>query len=305
MPFFSVIIPTYNREKLISATLDSIFAQSFHDFEVIVVDDGSTDGTLEVVSRYGDRVTVLRQQNGGPGAARNTGITAACGEYVAFLDSDDLWFPWALETYRQVIDDFKQPSYITGAPFTFSDEAAVASVTRTALRTAAFPDYLASSKAWRWYSCSSFVIRREVLQKVGGFTHEWVNAEDADLAMRIGEFPGFVNIEAPYLFAYRAHAVSAIANIDKTYQGLDRMLRLECSGAYPGGPKRSRERTEIISRYLRPLTLDLSRRGDFSRAWSLYRRMFTWNLRLGKFAYLMAFPLLSMRDLFRSPAAVG
>ncbi|MCC7193638.1 MAG: glycosyltransferase family 2 protein [Phycisphaeraceae bacterium] len=303
MPFFSVIIPTYNREKLISATIDSIFAQSFHDFEVIVVDDGSTDRTLEVIGRYGDRVKVLRQQNGGPGAARNTGIKNARGEYVAFLDSDDLWFPWTLETYRQVIDDFKQPSYITGAPFIFSDEAAIQTVTRADLRTVAFPDYLASSKAWCWYSCSSFVIRRDVLQKVGGFTHEWVNAEDADLAMRIGEFPGFVNIKAPYLFAYREHAVSAIANIDKTYQGLDRMLRLERSGAYPGGTKRSRERTEIISRYLRPLTLELCRRGDFSRAWSLYRRMFIWNLRLGKFAYLMVFPLLSIRGLFRAPTA--
>lgn len=293
MPFFSVIIPTYNRAGLVAATLDSIFAQSFRDFEVIVIDDGSTDHTLEVLSAYGDRITVIRQKGAGPGAARNAGIAVARGEYVCFLDSDDLWFAWSLETYRRVIDEFHHPSYVTGASFVFSDERQTRSVAPTTLKVAAFADYFSSSRSWRWYSCSSFVVRRDALRKIGGFISEWVNAEDADLAMRLGLEPGFVNIESPHMFAYRSHATSAMANIDKTFEGLNRMLMLERGGAYPGGLPRRHERREILARALRPLTLDLLKRGDVARAWSVYRRMWGWNLRQLKVAYLAAFPFFS------------
>jgi glycosyltransferase involved in cell wall biosynthesis len=93
---FSVIIPTYNRAALLCTALDSVFAQTFTDYEVIVVDDGSTDGTAAMVASYGGRVRYFQQQNKGPGAARNLGAQHATGEYLAFLDSDDLWFPWTL-----------------------------------------------------------------------------------------------------------------------------------------------------------------------------------------------------------------
>src|SRR3954453_7371445 len=100
---FSVIIPAHNRVGLIGQTLKSIWAQSFTDFEVIVVDDGSIDGTVEFLRSLKEHVTVLSQRNRGPGAARNLGASHAKGEYLAFLDSDDLWFRWTLEVYAQVI----------------------------------------------------------------------------------------------------------------------------------------------------------------------------------------------------------
>lgn len=92
----SVVIPTYNRAHSIGAALDSILAQDPPADEVIVVDDGSTDNTLEVLAAYGDRIAVLRQDNAGAAAARNTGIRHATGDWVAFLDSDDLWLPGRL-----------------------------------------------------------------------------------------------------------------------------------------------------------------------------------------------------------------
>jgi len=92
----SVLIPTYNRAYILGQTLDSVLAQTYRPIEVIVVDDGSTDGTRELVERYGDAVHYIYQPNAGLAAARNTGLQAARGEFIALQDSDDQWAPWKL-----------------------------------------------------------------------------------------------------------------------------------------------------------------------------------------------------------------
>ena len=92
----SVIIPTYNRAELAARAVESVLAQSYAPIETIVVDDGSTDHTVERLRPYGDKVRYIWQQNSGVAAARNTGIRAAAGEFIAFLDSDDQWLPWKL-----------------------------------------------------------------------------------------------------------------------------------------------------------------------------------------------------------------
>lgn len=93
----SVVIPTFNRAAIVGRAIESALAQSYRDIEVIVVDDGSTDGTREVVARYGSRVRYSFQTNAGVSAARNTAMRMATGEFVAFLDSDDVWKPWRVE----------------------------------------------------------------------------------------------------------------------------------------------------------------------------------------------------------------
>jgi glycosyltransferase involved in cell wall biosynthesis len=96
-PLISCIVPVFNGEHYLGEALESILNQTYRPLEIIVADDGSTDGTAAIAARYGTQVRYLWQSNSGPGAARNLGLTAALGEFVAFLDADDLWHPGKLE----------------------------------------------------------------------------------------------------------------------------------------------------------------------------------------------------------------
>src|SRR5580658_9964752 len=122
MPLFSVIIPTFNRAHLCRAAVESVLKQTLRDFELIVVDDGSTDGTPEALADYGDSIRLLRQENQGQSVARNTGLSAAKGEYVAFLDSDDQWFPWTLQTFARAVHEGRKPAIVAGRSVSFWDE---------------------------------------------------------------------------------------------------------------------------------------------------------------------------------------
>ncbi|GAA4370418.1 hypothetical protein GCM10023185_44850 [Hymenobacter saemangeumensis] len=112
-PFFSVVIPTYNRATFIAATLDSVLGQTFSSLEILVVDDGSKDNTAEVVGRFTDpRLSYYPKENGERGVARNYGFARARGAYVLFLDSDDRFHPEHLATLHRKIQELKQPNFI-------------------------------------------------------------------------------------------------------------------------------------------------------------------------------------------------
>jgi GT2 family glycosyltransferase len=290
VPLFSVIIPAFNRATLIGQTLQSVLSQEAPDLEVIVVDDGSTDGTPDVVRGFGDRVKLLHQENKGPGAARNLGLKAATGEYVAFLDSDDIWFRWTAATYRSLIDQHNRPAFIVGKPFVFQTQSDPLPTAPASLTTEVFADYYTSGDQWRWFSASSFVMRRDLFIAAGGFTDDWVNAEDADAAMRMGVAGKFVQITSPHTFAYRQHEGSAMTNLDRTLAGILRLIHQEESAQFPGGPERALERRRIILTYARPLCVDLLGRGQRASAWDLYRRTFQWNLSLHRWKFLLGFP---------------
>lgn len=108
----SVIIPTYNRAHLICEAIDSVINQTYQDFEIIVVDDGSTDETSEVLKKYRDEIIYVKQENKGPGAARNRGLAHAEGSYIAFLDSDDIWFNYKLELQMAIMEKLSQIGFL-------------------------------------------------------------------------------------------------------------------------------------------------------------------------------------------------
>lgn len=298
-PLFSVIMPVYNRSGLIAESIQSILNQSFSSFETIVVDDGSTDDTAAVVKSF-PSVTLLVQKNSGPGAARNLASQSANGRYLAFLDSDDLWFPWSLETYARVISEQNSPAFIAGKPFPFRNTDDLQNVERTDVTLNTFNDYLESGDQWRWFGVSSFVIRRDAFLEAGGFMDGRVNCEDADLALRLGTARGFVQMRSPCTFSYRNHDSNVTFDLSKTYRGVLSILSRESNSEFPGGNDRAAERWRIISRHIRPHSIELAKRGDH-RAMSLFTKTFNWHLKTRRIKYLASLPFLYLGGLLRKP----
>ena len=299
VPLFSVIVPTFNRSGLLKATVHSICAQSYDDFELIVVDDGSCDGTLEYLEALGANAKILRQSNRGPGSARNRGAQVAAGEFLAFLDSDDVWFPWALQVYRDAIERFDRPAFLAGKPYVFSDESDLLDVKPEPPKLEGFQDYLSSGDEWRWWGVSSFVIRRETFLATGGFVEDRINSEDADIALKLGVADGFVQITAPVTFGYRVHATNVKDDLERTVAGIRHVLTSEKCERYPGGKARAKERREILTRHVRPVALECLRRGRQREAWSFYRATFAWHLSLGRLKYLLAFLFVALVEFGR------
>ena len=294
---FTTIIPVYNRAKLIRATLDSVLSQQGADQQVIVVDDGSTDGTDQVLADYGQRITVLQQANRGPGAARNLALEQARGAYIAFIDSDDLWLPWTLATYRQVIEEYDRPAFIASDEWTFTDPSAggnLSGLYQASLRAIVYDDYYASGEEGGWVPLCGAVVRADVLREVGGFADQDANFEETDLWLRLGTSEKFVRVDAPFCSARREHAGGITHDLDRTIAGVANLMAQERAGRYPGGAERRRQRLDMLTRHVRPVSLDCVRQGRFIDAWRLYLRSLRWHLRLGRVRYLIGFVIRAL-----------
>jgi Glycosyl transferase family 2 len=293
---FSVVISTYNRLSLLQRTLTSVRRQSHADFEVIVVDDGSTDVTREWLASYGGSLRVFEQPNRGPGAARNVGAREARGDYVAFLDSDDLWFPWTLDVFARAIREHRCPNILGGKFVEFTDEAELLTVREEAYETAWFADYISSSCYPYYVGSGTCVLHREAFAGVK-FLEDRLIAEDHDLVLQMGTLPGFVRVVAPATLAWRRHLGSETGDFARSVSGAQRLLTRERSGAYPGGRERSRERHRILARHTRPTALACVRKGELKKGWELYRSTFGWNVELGHWKYVLAFPVVAVLAL--------
>lgn len=292
---FSVIIPTFNRRDFLHRTLTSVKEQHCKNYEVIVVDDGSTDGTLEMLRAEHPQVRVMTQANAGPGAARNLGVSVSSGDYIAFLDSDDLWFPWTLETFSELVRLHHQPAIMAGQLVGFSDEAKLAEIESESIDAAVFEDYLACSRHGYFVGSGMAVLKRNEFLKTGGFTTQRINAEDHDLILRMGTARGFVQLLKPVTLAWRRHIGSSTMNFMQAFRGGCNLVNQERQGHYPGGSGRKRERREIVTRHVRSTALACLRKGLRHEAWELYLATFRWHLALGRWKFLLAFPLVSIR----------
>jgi glycosyltransferase involved in cell wall biosynthesis len=288
MPLFSVVIPVYNRASVVEATLKSVLEQSCRDYEIIVVNDGSTDNTATVLNSYKDRVRIFDQKNSGPGAARNRGIKEAKGAYIAFLDSDDVWFPWTLNIFKDVISRYERPSFIVGSFVKFTDSTELVNISRPPLSAKLYKDYYATSKKPLLFGTCSVVVKRELLDAVGGYTDIDMNAEDNDLWLRLGVVPNFVHVTSPPIFAFRQHE-SIVRNNDKNFLGISHVIKREKSGLYPGSKERKIERLKIETRLFRAFSMGLLKDLEFEKAWIIYCNTFLWNLRLLRLRYLLGF----------------
>jgi GT2 family glycosyltransferase len=181
-PITSVIIPTYNRWPLVAEAVDSVLAQSFQDIEIIVVDDGSTDGTTNRLAKFDGRLRLFTTTRRGVAAARNFGVSQAQGCYVAFLDSDDLWLPGKVETQIAFLDRHPEIQICQ------TDEIWVRNGVRVnpkAMHRKPSGDIFVRSLDLCLISPSAVMMTRELFQRIGGFDESFPVCEDYDLWLRV------------------------------------------------------------------------------------------------------------------------
>lgn len=246
---FSVLIPTFNREDCLAATIDSVLAQTFPDYELIVIDDGSTDSTRELLDSYGSRIKVIRQKQSGPEVARNAAAAQAEGEYLALLDSDDLFLPCALATYDRVIREFDSPAVVIGSMRYFSSEKPLSANNGTdRIEVLKYRDFF-SKEVRIGMSSSRIVVRRSVFEQAGGLRNsnpETFHADDFNLLLRTGASGPFIVVQQPTTVAYRHHATNSIHNTQSMLRGVMALVHAELRGEYPGGRARQFERRARI-----------------------------------------------------------
>jgi glycosyltransferase involved in cell wall biosynthesis len=198
----SVIIPVFNGAATVAAAIDSALAQEFGgELEVIVVNDGSTDATSSVLDAYRGRVTVLDRVNGGPAAARNAGVRASRGQYVAFLDADDIWMPGKLEKTLEALDSDSGAAmvYTNASMIGAGDEMLGTTYTPAAERRAPTMEDMLSG-LWNILPSTS-VMKRTTFDAIGGFREEFATGhpqwEDSYFMLVAREHGRFVYLDEP------------------------------------------------------------------------------------------------------------
>ncbi len=219
-PIVSIVMCAYNAANFIDETIDSVLAQPFTDFELIIVNDGSTDHTSKIVKSYADsRIVLLEQKNAGPAAARNTALQQATGKYLAILDSDDLWLPRYLDTMLEIFTsdpkiDFIYPNaelfgtpYWNGKRYMDSDPSSLPITL----------DKLISNE------CNVFIssiFKSEIIATVGGFDTSLKGSEDLDLWLRICQAGYQMTFTTEVLAKYRKRDDSLSSGSESFYKNV-------------------------------------------------------------------------------------
>ncbi len=225
----SVIMPCFNAEKYLREAMDSVLVQTYPDVELIVVDDGSTDGSMDVLKQYEDRILVLQQANKGPFPARNLGIQQASGEFIAFLDSDDYWDPRCLEKLHHALTqadaDLSYSGWQNFGQFARNTQPFVP----PKYEDGDMADEFLRSCPWPIHAA---LTRREVINAVGGFSERCYSAMDYDLWIRIyGHTSHIVRVPEVLAF-YRWHGKQISTNAWRQTMNAYR-VRLDFAAQHP------------------------------------------------------------------------
>jgi glycosyltransferase involved in cell wall biosynthesis len=245
-PLVSAIVPVFNGERFLAAAIDSALAQTLGDLEIVVVDDGSSDASAAIADRYAawypDRVVVIHQANAGVCVARNAGIVAARGRYLAMLDADDVWLPHHLAVCVQTLAQRADIGLV------HANIEKIDAQGKTLEPVMRYWDRSDADTFTTFYlrrehvSCSTVVVRRELIDAVGGFDLAFnrLGSEDRDLWLRCAVVAEFAFINDVHV-RYRVHAANASGNIGRMHRA--RMLLVDkFSATSRGRPLRRRAR---------------------------------------------------------------
>jgi len=224
MPLISVVIPAYNAENTIKATVKSVLNQTFADFELIIINDGSKDSTLDIISGITDpRIKIISQPNAGPQKSRNRGVSEAKGEYLAFLDADDLWTPEKLESQLKALQT--NPEAAVAYSWTnwidetgqFLRRGAYISATGNVYEKLLLIDFVESG--------SNPLVRREALDAIGQFDESLVGGQDWDMWLRLAARYSFTVVPSPQIL-YRKYpnSNSWSNNVERQELGFQRVI---------------------------------------------------------------------------------
>lgn len=274
----SVIIPTYNRGSLISRAVESVLAQTFTDYELIVVDDGSTDQTQQVLAKFKKRIRYIFQENSGVSAARNHGIREATGEYIAFLDSDDYWIPDKLSQQVKVLDNHLNFGIVYTRMPIINENGDVVGMKPSGISGQNFEELL---EVWGDIPTSTVMTRKECFEKAGLFDTELNTMEDIDMWLRIARFYDLFEIKGKVLAYYYRHSNQVTMDRIKVYGGLvkvcEKIMRL-----FPGEANK-----EIMKKRLSSDQYMLSRayydKKFYSQAFKYLNKAIKWDPGLGQF----------------------
>lgn len=214
----TALIPTFNSERYICETVDSVLAQTCPVHEVIVVDDGSTDRTQEVLASYGNRIRYIRQPNAGPPAARNTGLAQATGDFIALLDSDDLWAPTKIELQIDYLRRHPSCGLVYTDMKTF-DESGIVEESVKISRNLSLPSGHIFPEMFHetLFQTSAALVRKSCIDAVGGFDTDLRMGDDYELFLRISRHYELGYVDEP-LVLYRQHSTQGTRTWGKQLQ---------------------------------------------------------------------------------------
>lgn len=218
-PLVSVVIPVFNAEEFIADTVESALSQTYPNVEILAVDDGSSDSSAQILSEFGESIRYLSRENGGPAAARNTGISAARGTYIAFLDADDLWEPDKLAAQVELMEHNPEVGLVHTGSVVFD------STREYPFRSKQLPKLMAPSEAFpalfsgNFISTSTVLARSKLFSSLGSFDEsmDFFAVEDYDMWLRFACNAGIGFIPEP-LLRYRLHAEGISKNINRSYR---------------------------------------------------------------------------------------
>jgi glycosyltransferase involved in cell wall biosynthesis len=235
MAQFSIVITCHNQAQFIAEAVTSALSQTFSDAEVVVVDDASTDDSVEILERYESDIHLVKlQENVGAARARNVGAETAAGDYLVFLDGDDLLLPWALETYARILSHQQVPVIIStllwfdGQAPKIRDEEFPAEI-----KFVSYETVLRKDRPHR-PSASAIVVQRQGFLDVHGWTCDMFPMEDFDLLVKVSSLGRSVQILSPPTTSYRVHANNSIHNFIPFLRELRGVIAKVNRGEYHG-----------------------------------------------------------------------
>lgn len=235
MPQFSIVITCHNQAQFIAEAVTSALSQTFSDTEVLVVDDASTDDSVKVLERYGSSIRLVKlRDNVGAARARNFGGETATGDYLVFLDGDDLLLPWALETYARILSRERVPVIIStllwfdGQPPKMRAEEFPAEI-----KFVSYETVLRKDRPHR-PSASTIVVQRQGFLDVHGWTNDMFPMEDFDILIKVSSLGRAVQILSPPTTSYRVHDNNSIHNVIPFLRELRVMIGKVNRGEYRG-----------------------------------------------------------------------